>query len=103
MKDGKKSMLFYIQGDGSPQAVESGDVFKLTTENPESHPLPNWDILDMQWFMQRLVAMSGAVGWPRSDLDDNDIDSSAVLVDGINDFNEDVYSWIQVSQGFPDS
>jgi len=35
-KDGKKSALLYSRGDGSPQAVESGDIFKLTTENPEA-------------------------------------------------------------------
>lgn len=97
-KDGKKSALFYARNDGSPQAVESGDIFKLTTENPESHPLPNWNLLEMQWFMQRLVAMSGAAGWPRFERDSNDIDSSAVLADEINDCNEDVYNWIPVPE-----
>ncbi|KAN0079479.1 hypothetical protein V8E54_004693 [Elaphomyces granulatus] len=90
-KDGKKCALFYARNDGSPQAVaiESGDIFKLTTENPESH-----------WFMQRLVAMSGAAGWPRFEHDNNDIDPSAVLADGINDCNEDVYNWIPVPESW---
>ena len=101
-KDGKKSALFYARNDGSPQAVESGDIFKLTTENPESHPLPNWNLLEMQWFMQRLVAMSGAAGWPRFERDSNDIDSSAVLADEINDCNEDVYNWIPVPEKWSD-
>jgi len=105
-KDGKKGALFYARNDGSPHVVESGDIFKLTTENPESHPLPNWNLLEMQWIMQRLVAMSGAAGWPRFERDNNDIDSSAVLADGINDCNEDVYNWIPVPEkwsGAPES
>lgn len=43
--------------------ITSGDVFTLTTEDPTNLPLPDWDLLEMQWHLQRLVGMSGAAGW----------------------------------------
>jgi len=87
--------------DGRPEDIESGQIFKITTENPEKYPLPSWELLQMQWFLQRLVAMSGAASWPRIDFDDDDDDDdtecSPVLVKEINSQNwgyEDVYNWI---------
>ena len=55
----------------------------------------------MQWFLQRLVAMSGAAGWSRDLLNDDDTECSPVLVEEINSHNwghEDVYDWIPVPQ-----
>ena len=51
--------------DGQRREIESGEIFELTTNNPETHPLPSWELLEMQWFLQRVVAMSGAAGWPQ--------------------------------------
>lgn len=42
------------------QMVTSGTIIRFTTDDPHSKPLPNWDILSLQWLMQRLAAMSGA-------------------------------------------
>ena len=49
----------------------SGDEIWLETEDPESLPLPDWRLLEMQWFLNRVTAMSGAAE-PRDDLDEDD-------------------------------
>lgn len=41
--------------------VRSGDVITLVTENPETHPLPSFELLEMQWILHRVAAISGAV------------------------------------------
>jgi len=48
----------------------SGDEIWLETEDPESLPLPDWRLLEMQWFLNRVVAMSGAAE-PRDDFDED--------------------------------
>ena len=56
--------------------LRSGDRIKLRTDDPKNHPLPSWDLLDMQWHLQRVVGMSGAADWPYENLDsDSDISS----------------------------
>ena len=62
--------LNYRGGD----KIISGQVFTLKTEDPEEQPLPSWDLLDMQWCLQRLAGMCGAAGWPRLNFDDGDDD-----------------------------
>ena len=42
------------------EAIKSGDEILLTTEDPENLPLPSWELLEMQWFLNRVIAMSGA-------------------------------------------
>jgi hypothetical protein len=54
----------------------------------------------MQWFLQRLVAMSGAAGWPQYDFDDDDKFIS-VLADEFNSHglgHENIYDWIPAPQ-----
>ena len=46
-----------------------GDVITIRTEDPINHPLPSWDLLDMQWVLQSLVALSGAAEASEDDLD----------------------------------
>jgi len=65
--------LHRLQDDGSSVRICSGDVFTITTTDPEKMPLPSVELLEMQWHLQRLVGMSGAAGW--SNLDDSDDDS----------------------------
>ena len=50
---------FYMN---QPVNIRSGDTFTLTTDDPESRPLPSLELLDMQWVLQRLVAMCGVNG-----------------------------------------
>ena len=40
--------------------IRSGDEISLETDDPVSRPLPNFRLLEMQWFLHRVTAMSGA-------------------------------------------
>jgi hypothetical protein len=40
--------------------VRTGDIITLKTSDPERLPLPDWDLLLMQWKLHRLVRLSGA-------------------------------------------
>lgn len=53
--------------------IQSGDEIRITTEDPQNCPLPHWDLLEMQWVLNRVVAMSGAVDVD-SEFDDVDDD-----------------------------
>ena len=78
--------------------IQSEDIFCLTTDDPEIRPLPSWHLLEMQWFLQRLTAMSGA-GVQNLDLGDDDDTVSGVLVPGGNHGKNwsyyNVYEWIE--------
>lgn len=50
----------------------SGDVITFETKNPITHPLPSWELLDMQWVLHRVVALSGAAEASEEDLDFDD-------------------------------
>ena len=85
---GTDYFLDYRGDDGQPRGIESGQIFELTTENPETHPLPSWELLEMQWFLQRVVAMSGAASWPRFDFqDDDDTDCGSMLEEEIDNYD----------------
>ncbi|OXV06203.1 hypothetical protein Egran_06028 [Elaphomyces granulatus] len=56
-----------------PVPIRSGDTFTLTTDDPESRPLPSIELLDMQWVLQRVAVMRG---WPGTELDDDSEESS---------------------------
>jgi len=68
--------------------ISSGDIFTLTTKDPQNLPLPSVDLLEMQWFLQRLVGMSGAAGWPSLDDDDDD----SIDNDDVGLVSDDTYS-----------
>ena len=40
-------------------------------------PLPNWDILEMQWFLQRAAAMSGVADIDNDENEDDEISGLA--------------------------
>ena len=40
--------------------IKSGDLFELTTDDPEARPLPSIALLEMQWFLQRVMGIAGA-------------------------------------------
>lgn len=50
----------------------SGDMITIRTEDPINNPLPSWDLLDMQWVLHRVVALSGAAEATEGDLDSDD-------------------------------
>lgn len=43
------------------QRIQSGDIITFITTDPEKLPLPSMDLLDLQWVVHRLNALSGAV------------------------------------------
>ncbi|KLJ06300.1 hypothetical protein EMPG_10284 [Blastomyces silverae] len=51
--------------------VRSGDEVILETSDPNTMPLPDIRLLDMQWVLQRLMALSGAAEANDDDLDDD--------------------------------
>jgi hypothetical protein len=64
-----------LEDDGSTprfRPIRSGETFTFTTKDPQNLPLLSLVLLEMQWFLQRLVGMCGAAGWPSLDLDDDD-------------------------------
>jgi hypothetical protein len=50
-------MLFDIK---SEKKFCSGDEFSLETDDPVLRLLSNFKLLEMQWFLHRVTAMSGA-------------------------------------------
>ncbi|KAH8802458.1 hypothetical protein F5884DRAFT_471821 [Xylogone sp. PMI_703] len=39
--------------------IESGDIFILSSTNPDVFPLPSFELLEMQWFICRMLALAG--------------------------------------------
>ena len=40
--------------------IKSGDIFELKTDDAIARPLPSFQLLEMQWFLTRIVGMAGA-------------------------------------------
>jgi len=47
-------------------------MITITTENPDTNPLPSFELLQMQWILHRLVAISGAADVTDEELEDED-------------------------------
>lgn len=56
------------------EAIASGDVFTVTTSDPETMPLPSWALLETQWFLRQVAGMSGATEEVEEDIPDYDND-----------------------------
>jgi len=85
--------LFHPDG----KKICTGDVFKFKTTDTKRLPLPSMELLEMRWYLQRLVAMSGAAGWPILDWSDDDdippVDPICADSNASTTF-EDVCEWI---------
>lgn len=59
--------------------IRTGQTFILRADNPED--LPSWDLLDMQWNLLRVAAISGAADVPDEyyDLDDEELSQDEVV------------------------
>ena len=44
----------------SRREIYSGDRISITTDDPKTRPLPDYGLLEMQWILHRVSAMSGA-------------------------------------------
>jgi hypothetical protein len=58
-----------------PCYIKSGDFFELQTDDAMARPLPSFKLLEMQWFLTRVVGMAGAAipyeaGWGDEDSDE---------------------------------
>jgi hypothetical protein len=76
------------------QMLKSGDEIWLETDDPTSKPLPDWRLLDMQWVLQRLAALSGAAE-PKADSIESDDDwdgSVGWQEDAAYELSDDDYS-----------
>src|SRR5947207_3372363 len=69
--------LFNCETD---KKICSGDEISLETDDPVTRPLPDLRLLEMQWILHRVAAMSGATE-PRNDVkNDNDDDNGAMAL-----------------------
>ena len=55
--DGNRLIDMSQSGD---RRIKSGDLFELTTDDPEARALPSIALLETQWFLQRVLGMAGA-------------------------------------------
>jgi len=61
------------------QMIRSRDVIELKTNDPEKLPLPDFRLLDMQWILHRVSALSGAAELSDDFDKDNDDDWDVAL------------------------
>lgn len=64
-----------VEGTGLIHKLDgptSGDVISFTTHDPQKLPLPSFDLLDMQWALHRVTALSGAADATDEELDPDD-------------------------------
>lgn len=64
------------------QKLCSGDIITLQTDDPKNKPLPSKDLLEMQWLLHRVTALSGgaeAIPTYYDSDDDNDLEYVRVL------------------------
>jgi len=78
--------LFNVQTN---RKICSGDQITLETDNAMSHPLPDLRLLDMQWILHRVTAMSAAAEAQDDFGDDSDDDLPAALQKSWNLYTED--------------
>ncbi|PGH31964.1 hypothetical protein GX50_05229 [[Emmonsia] crescens] len=89
---------FLIDVEGSPVSVKSGYSFTLTTNDPETHPLPSFSLLEMQWHLTRIVAMCGAADIydeVYTDDDDDADDLPRVAAEERPMSRTEVLNWVQ--------
>jgi hypothetical protein len=61
-----------LWNDDTENKIRSGDEFYITTDDPVERPLPSYALIEMQWFLHRVAAISG--GAEPEDEDDEDSD-----------------------------
>jgi hypothetical protein len=79
--------------------IKSGDEICLETDDPVSRPLPDFNLLEMQWFLHRVTAMSGAAE-PQDDFHNKDSDNDFMLAlqDRLDGYTEDDWD-MEVEEG----
>lgn len=83
--------LSRLDSNGIPTIIQSGDVFTLKTDDPTTRPLPSFELLDMQWHLNRIVSMTGAADVYDEYIDDDDDDgyiSDAGKAESLSDLSD---------------
>lgn len=70
LKESGHGQFFCYLDNGVPTRLVSGQRFTMTTDDPVNKPLPDPGLLELQWHLQRILAMSGAAGWKEDEFDD---------------------------------
>lgn len=70
---GYKEGQYMVHNAETKKLIASGDVITMTTDDPVTLSLPSWDLLQMQWVLQRLSAISGAAE-PQDNFSDDSSD-----------------------------
>lgn len=84
---GKHIKLFNCITD---QKICSGDIVRFETTDPDKYPLPSFALLEMQWILQRVTALSGAAEQHDEVEDyDNHSNISVTAFGTANDFDID--------------
>lgn len=52
--------------------VKSDDMITFKTYNPQTHPLPSYYLLQMQWVLRRIASIRGAADSIEDDEDDEE-------------------------------
>jgi HNH endonuclease len=87
--------------DGRDKIIKSGDFFELKTDNAIERPLPSFKLLEMQWFLQRVIGMAGAAG-PYEDWLDEDSDEDEEMCNpGLDEVGD--ASFLFTNPSLPDS
>jgi HNH endonuclease len=58
--NGARLTNYRVKYGDSFKLIKSGDIFELKTDDAEARPLPSFTLLEMQWFLQRVMGMAGA-------------------------------------------
>lgn len=99
-ESGHGQFLCYLD-NGVPTRLVSGQRFTMTTDDPVNKPLPDPGLLELQWHLQRILAMSGAAGWKEDEFDDDD-DYSIPPEERVRQWIEGTSEYRQSSVSSPD-
>ncbi|KAI9691941.1 MAG: hypothetical protein M1822_008014 [Bathelium mastoideum] len=77
-----------FENSAKPTPLISGTRFTMTTNYPINKPFPDPGLLEMQWHLQRILAMSGAAGWKEEDFDYDDPDAAVDTFPSVEHFVE---------------
>lgn len=72
--------------DREGKHIISGDIFELKTDDPIKKPLPSFKLLELQWFLMRVIGMAGAAfPYEPSSRDDSDEDVPGLDLEEVGD------------------
>lgn len=72
-----------------PTPLVSGTRFTMTTDDPTSKPLPDPGLLEMQWHLERILAMSDSAGRKEEDFDYDDPDAAVDALPSVEQWLDD--------------